>query len=124
MSHPSAPPSAGALFDLRAITEILQGADATRVVDLLIEGLTRYAAALDSALRASDWAGAVRAAHTIAGAAANVSATQVVALARELEDLDRDSRPARAGGLGARLVDATAALIASLNDWRRAHTAG
>lgn len=97
-------------------------ADAVRIVELVIRDLRRNAGALRAAVAAVDDNGAARAAHAIAGVAANVAAGDVSAMARQLEVLIRTEGLTSALE-GADQLDArTVQLAAALDDWRDART--
>ena len=108
-------------FDRAEITHVF-AADVEGILDLIgivSRDLPRYAALLIEHVRCGEWADVHRLAHTIKGAAGNVSAWNVVAQARTIEVAAKQGRLDSIVEDSHALAQAVGVLVAELRDWAR-----
>jgi len=107
------------VFDEAEIT-LLFDDDAESILELLTlvtTDLPKYAAALIGHVERAEWADAGRTAHTIKGAAANVFAPQVAAVAQAVERAAKESRFEAIPADAHTLRSAVTALVQALEEW-------
>jgi HPt (histidine-containing phosphotransfer) domain-containing protein len=107
---------ASAPFDRAALLERVEGDVEllSEIVGLFLEESPSLLAGVAEAVAAGNAAGLKRAAHTLKGAASNFGATEVVAVALELEAIGRSGNLAAARAACDRLEGALAALTTAL----------
>ena len=106
-------------FDKAEICQVFDD-DADGIVDLIgivSRDLPRYAALLIEHVRCGEWSDVHRLAHTIKGAASNVSAREVVAQARTIELAAKQGRLDTIVEDSHALAQAVGVLVAELRDW-------
>ena len=106
-------------FDKAEIRQVFQD-DADAILDLIgivSKDLPRYAALLIEHVRCGEWADVHRLAHTIMGAACNVSAREVVAQARAIELAAKQGRLDSIVEDSHALARAVGLLVRELHDW-------
>jgi HPt (histidine-containing phosphotransfer) domain-containing protein len=94
--------------------------DAESILELLTlvtTDLPKYAAALIGHVERAEWADVGRLAHTIKGAAANVFAPQVAAIAQAVERAAKESRFESIPDDAHTLTSAVTALVQALEEW-------
>jgi CheY-like chemotaxis protein len=108
--------AAAAGFDGNDLIERLMGSEnlARRVASRFLEDMPRQLIALSQALTGADAESARRLAHSIKGAAANVSVEPVRGLAERLEELGKEGRLADAAELLPELVSTFDGLIPAM----------
>jgi CheY-like chemotaxis protein len=102
---------------LAGLTAMLPSASLRQFVDLYLKDATAHLAHLDELRAALDLDGLAREAHDIAGTAGNFGATQVSALARQLEAACRHGDREAAAALVDALTAASVAASAAIRDW-------
>jgi len=87
------------------------------VIGLVSRDLPRYTETLLEHVRCGEWADVRRLAHTVKGAAGNVCAPHVVALAGDVELAAKQGRLDSIVADSHALADAVADLVRSLREW-------